>query len=1107
MRQFFALFVLTSMSMIASIAPAATGSTVPYSPVQDGFVSSAPAVQKWAPDRVMIQFTVAGLQLANLPVTGNKSAAPVSRTGIVSLDAALDAVGATTLRAAFPTVGNPALARNLGINRWYMLDLAPGADILAVTQRLTQDTNLADAQPDYRAFAAVAPNDPNDLENWGNNNTGQLPGYNWAGGGHNLPGVGTPGFDSNAHAAWGGSVGFGSPGVIVAILDSGVDVGHPDLTQVTGYDFGDHDPNPMDDSAQAGHGTACAGVAAGIANNGIGVAGIAGGCSIMPLKVANSSGGMFFSSIDQAIVYAADNGADVISMSFGAATNTVPSTDSAISYAYSMGVTLLAATGNENAGTISYPAINAQVIGVGAASPCGDRKRSSSNSNEVSQGINTDPNGYTCDGERWWGSNYGNGVQDNRGAVDIIAPTILPTTDIQGGAGYAGGNYSSFFNGTSAATPYAAGVCALIKSANPGFSPNQVRAQLVGTAQDIVNVESGVGWDRYSGYGMVDAATAVGAVIPPSTAALFAAVDSIGCAPFAVSFVDQSIGNITNWVWDFGDGNLGVGQNPTHVYTNPGTYDVNLSVSGPDGNANLTKIGFIVANDVPAVSFTSSISLVAAGAPVGFTDTSSGSPHAWTWDFGDGAQDTTQNPTHIYTQSGAYSVSLTATNTCGPGSLTMPFMIIVMPPAAPVAGFTSSPATGCAPLPVQFTDISTGVVNSWAWDFGDGVQDTTQSPNHTYNSAGSYDVTLIVTNGGGVDTMTVAGAAIVSGPPVTVWTVSDTLIPVGGSITFTDTSTPLPGSWAWDFGDGGVSQVQNPVYQFNTPGAFDVSLITTNGCGADTVVVLSQITVQALSAPVADFSYTPATGCAPLAVTFSDSSLNNISAWAWDFGDGAQDTTQSPSHTYLTAGLYDVRLIVSGTGGADTLTVAGAVAIEATSAAAFTVSDTLGFAPLGVTFTSTSGGNPTSWLWNFGDASSDTVANPVHTYTTVGTFTVTLIVGNGCSSDTLIVAAAVTISGLSGVGDQAPARFGLVQNYPNPFNPSTTFVYSLEKQGRARLEIYDLSGRRIATLVNADKAAGQHEITWRPADLPSGVYFSRLPAGGRTDTRRVTLLK
>jgi hypothetical protein len=226
---------------------------------------------------------------------------------------------------------------------------------------------------------------------------------------------------------------------------------------------------------------------------------------------------MYFSYINNAIYYAADMGAKVISMSLGASSQDAAN-QTACTYAWNKGAVVLAATGNENNSVISYPAANANVVGVGAASNCGDRKRSSSNSSEVNPGVYTDPNGYTCDGERWWGSNYGSTTKDAANAVDVIAPTILPTTDRVGSNGYVTGDYELYFNGTSCATPYAAGVSALIFSKNPTWTAQQVRNQLCNTAQDIVSVESISGWDRYTGYGMVDAAAATaGAVLPSLT--------------------------------------------------------------------------------------------------------------------------------------------------------------------------------------------------------------------------------------------------------------------------------------------------------------------------------------------------------------------------------------------------------------------------------------------------------------------------------------------------------------------------------------------------------------------------------------------------------------
>ncbi len=216
---------------------------------------------------------------------------------------------------------------------------------------------------------------------------------------------------------------------------------------------------------------------------------------------------------------------------------------------------------------------------------------------------------------------------------------------------------------------------------------------------------------------------------------------------------------------------------------------------------------------------------------------------------------------------------------------------------------------------------------------------------------------------------------------------------------------------------------------------------------------------------------------------------------------------QSPVHVYAAPGSYDVRLIVSGTGGVDTLTVAGAVTVGTPVAGAFAFSDTVGAPPLSITFTDQSTGGPVAWQWDFGDGATDTVQSPVHGYTVDGTYTVTLIVTNGCSADTVSAVDAILISHLSGVGARVPGGFGLAQNYPNPFNPSTTISFALTKDGPARLEIYDAAGRRVAVLVDGIQAAGEHSVVWEPRTLASGVYFARFAAEGRHQVRRLTLLK
>jgi len=486
-----------------------------FVPVQAGPGAAAQQVLPYAEDRFLVQLragAATGTTLENLAPkrgVGRTAAGPV--TGLAQLDALNRQFNVTRIERAHIEVRDRGLADQLGVDRWLMLHVASGTDVSAAVEAYRSDSAIEAATVDWRAFPAAVPNDPLHSIHWGHNNTAQMKNYCWNCGGHDAgTPVGTVGFDADAQPAWDAAQGYGSTAVVIAILDSGVDNDHPDLRQVAGYDYGDNDSNADDNSASPGHGTACAGVAAAMANNALGVAGAAGGCSIMPLKVADSGGSLFFSYIQNALYHAADNGADVASMSFGAAISSDPATNTALVYAYNGGVTLLAATGNENASTISYPANHANVIGVGAASPCGQRKRSSSLASELNPGVSADPNGYTCDGERWWGSNYGSTTQNAAGAVDLIAPTILPTTDIGGAGGYASGDYSNWFNGTSCATPYAAGVCALIESANPTWTPAQVRDRLVTTCVDVVSVDSGAGWDRYAGYGMVNAQGAVG---------------------------------------------------------------------------------------------------------------------------------------------------------------------------------------------------------------------------------------------------------------------------------------------------------------------------------------------------------------------------------------------------------------------------------------------------------------------------------------------------------------------------------------------------------------------------------------------------------------------
>jgi len=260
--------------------------------------------------------------------------------------------------------------------------------------------------------------------------------------------------------AWQG--GTGSSDVIVAIIDSGVDYNHPDLKNNMwtdsngnyGKDFVDDDENPMD---ELGHGTHCAGIVAAKMDD-YGIAGVAQ-VKIMAVRILDEDGEAgSFSDITNGITYAADNGADVLSMSFGTYTNMPLSVLTACDYAWNAGAVLVASAGNDNVDRAHYPSSFENVICVAAS---------------------------TSNNEKAGFSNYGSDV-------DVVAPGlgILST--------FLDGNYE-FLSGTSMACPHVAGVAALAKSQHPSWSNNQIRQMIFDTADPIGG--EGVHWK----YGKVDA--------------------------------------------------------------------------------------------------------------------------------------------------------------------------------------------------------------------------------------------------------------------------------------------------------------------------------------------------------------------------------------------------------------------------------------------------------------------------------------------------------------------------------------------------------------------------------------------------------------------------
>ena len=458
--------------------------------------------------------------------------------------------------------------------------------------------------------------------------------------------------------------------------------------------------------------------------------------------------------------------------------------------------------------------------------------------------------------------------------------------------------------------------------------------------------------------------------------------------PFEVQFNSVASGGpINTYTWTFGDGSpTSNTADPTHSYASGGFYAVTLTVSGPGGSDSaFSNIQIVETFAPPIANFSADV--IEGGVPltVNFTDLSSGNISGRNWNFGDGATSADINPQHTYTTTGTFTVTL---NINGPGgSDTASTTIRVLPEPVAFFTYTIDPAQ---PLTVNFTDASTGTINTYNWDFGDGSgTSNAQNPSYTFGTTGTYTVFLEVLGPGGTDTH--FEVIDVATPPVAAFTwAQDPANP--GRIEFTDASTNAV-SYSWTFGDGATSTQANPFNIYAAPGTYDVTLtVEDNGGRIDSVTQ----TVTVSGAPVADFIWLqdPA---GTFAIDFNSTSTGTITAYSWDFGDSNTGTGAAPAHTYAAAGTYTVTLTVSGPGGSDS--ASQTVTVEAAPVAGFTwLQDTA--TPLTIDFSSTSTGAITAYSWDFGDSNTGTGAAPAHTYAAAGTYTVTLTVSGPGGTDT-----------------------------------------------------------------------------------------------------------
>jgi PKD repeat protein len=452
--------------------------------------------------------------------------------------------------------------------------------------------------------------------------------------------------------------------------------------------------------------------------------------------------------------------------------------------------------------------------------------------------------------------------------------------------------------------------------------------------------------------------------------------------------------NVVQWHWDFGDNTTSNIQNPYHMYTNPGVYNVCLTITTATGCTNTYCSVITIGQTNPcniSFTYTTAQNLGITFTPVVPTGTTNAQ---YLWHFGDGTSSTNATPTHSYNASGYYNVCLTvhiAGMTC-----TYCDSIFVQTANTCTAAFIFHQITNTNTFKF-FGSNSTSPIPGYTyhWDLGDGHESNIHNPQHTFSQPGTYEVCLTITTTTGC-TDTHCKTIIISGGT------TETC-----SVTFTYQGTASNGyaflghlapqtndaQWYWDFGDNTTSNIQNPYHIYNSPGTYTVCL-TVYSSHCDTIVTYcQQIHVTSCNNVCpANFTYTQSAASVHFFVANTNPTIGNC-LYHWDFGDGTTSTLPNPTHVYSTSGVYVVCLVVSQLNGNCQNTYCQNVIIGANNTCQASYTYTYGsgnqvafypnLAPISTSI---------KLSWDFGDGNTSSGYHPVHTYTNSGTYTVCLTV-------------------------------------------------------------------------------------------------------------------
>jgi gliding motility-associated-like protein len=570
--------------------------------------------------------------------------------------------------------------------------------------------------------------------------------------------------------------------------------------------------------------------------------------------------------------------------------------------------------------------------------------------------------------------------------------------------------------------------------------------------------------------------------------ASFAPDTLIGCAPYTIHFINTS-SNASSYLWNFGDNTTDVSTNPTHTYSNIGTYNVSL-VCYVTGSCNDTFSKIITVNPTAVAAFTANPLTGCSPLNVQFSNTSTNANN-YEWSFGDNSTSTSTNPNHTYTDSGHFTITLIAINHYGCNDTnTLTNYITVINPIIPASSFTTTIHSGCNPLTIPFSNTSTNGT-SFLWNFGDGNTDTSMNPTHTFDSSGIFTITLITTNtslcGIVSDTsiqtnyINVFPKAIASFTPANAYSCNPL------TINFINGSTNAI-AYHWAFGDGDTSNLSAPNYTYDTAGNFSVTLIAYGAGGCNDTITQSYFSIRNKPVIKTGFYSDTLNGCTPLTITFTNNSSNGTSC-LWRFGDGDSSLIFNPTYTFHDSGVYTITLInINDTSIcgriADTVIqtdyIAVADPVKVTSN--FLAIPNSGCPPLPINIINNST-NGTSYFWNFGNGDTSNSTTPTKViYLDSGIYTITLISFNNnarCYNPPDTVSMVI-------YADSCHHAF------PNVFSPNSDghndlFNIEVSNTTNFHLIIFNRWGQKLFETFDPDE--GWNGKTKSGKDVPDGTYY------------------